>query len=137
MRHNWDDILMAFEHVSSGMLFETQAVLNRETGEISFVSDSAFSGGDEAKFPDDIDDNPDTYIEIPHKNDLDCGKQLVEEFAARLPPDTQRQVADAFRHRGAYRRYKEILESAGKLNEWYAFESAREEQALLGKVTDL
>jgi hypothetical protein len=36
-----------------------------------------------------------------------------------------------FSRRGAYRRYKDLLEQKGLLDEWYDFEQQRTRQALL------
>jgi hypothetical protein len=39
-------------------------------------------------------------------------------------------VAQFFRHRGAYARFKELLASEGILETWYAFEAESTERAL-------
>jgi hypothetical protein len=69
-------------------------------------------------------------IEIPHKNDLGLGNQLVFDFARSHIPDDYGQVRDIFSRRGAYARYKEFLESKGFLQEWYDFEKEAQERAL-------
>jgi hypothetical protein len=39
-------------------------------------------------------------------------------------------VAQFFRHRGAYARFKDLLASEGSLDKWYAFEAESTERAL-------
>lgn len=70
-------------------------------------------------------------IEIPHKNDLDFGQNLVFEFIASTLPDEYNRVRDIFRRRGAYGRFKDLLDSKGLLEAWYRFENDREKEALL------
>jgi len=72
----------------------------------------------------------DTFIEIPHKNDLDLGQSLVFEFAEQRLPDDLDLVQQIFRRRGAYARFKALLEDRGLLQSWYDFENRREEEAL-------
>ena len=77
------------------MLFKT-------TGKIFYISE--FGNSDE--LPDDIEDSDD-YIEIPHKNELDLGKQLVFKFVSEHLPEELDRVSQIFRRRGAYSRCKE------------------------------
>ena len=69
-------------------------------------------------------------IEIPHKNDLDLGHNLVFEFTASNLPDEYDRVRDIFRHRGAYGRFKDLLDFKGLLDAWHSFENERETKAL-------
>jgi hypothetical protein len=82
---------------------------------------------------DEIDDDDfdwDMCIEIPHKNDLDVGKNLIFEFVEMQLPDDYHHVQQIFRKRRAYRRFKDFLETKGLLEMWYDFESKRQEQVL-------
>jgi len=45
-------------------------------------------------------------------------------------PGRYDEIANTFRHPGAYARFKWILESAGRLDAWYAFEANETERAL-------
>jgi len=69
-------------------------------------------------------------IDIPHKNDLGLGHQLVSEFVENQLPDEYQHVQQIFQMRGAYGRFKDLLEANGLLQSWYDFEDRREEQAL-------
>lgn len=70
------DLVMAFDFVSSAGMFECKAYISRITGEIHWVSDLI---DDEEDLPEDLD-NPERYMEIPHKNELDLGRTLVLRF---------------------------------------------------------
>jgi hypothetical protein len=71
----------AFLFVSASPPEEHNAYLNRETGETYYVS----SLSDSDELPDDLEDN-ENYVSIPHKNDLDLGRNLVFDFiSANLP----------------------------------------------------
>ena len=84
--------------------------------------------GDLDEMPEDV--GSDVLLEIPHKNDLDLGKELVFEFVSAKLPDEYDRVRDMFRGRGAYGRFKDFLAAKGLLEAWYAFEDEREKAAL-------
>jgi len=72
--------------------------------------------------PEDIEDSS-LYIAVPHKTDLDLGKSLALRFADEVLPESSAEVASFFRQRGAYARFKGLLEHKGQLEAWYAYES--------------
>lgn len=72
----------------------------------------------------------DDTIEIPHKNDLGLGNQLVFDFVLGNSPDDYEFVRNIFKRPGAYARYKDFLESKGLLQSWYDFENAAQKRAL-------
>lgn len=116
----------AFDFVSFGQPMENEAYLCKETGEIYWHSEY---GDDEEPLPDDIDD-PEKYIEMPHKNDLDLGKSLVLKFTDEFLPDTFGKVEEIFSRSGAYARFKDLLEYRDMLEQWYEYEAKTCEQAL-------
>ena len=69
--------------------------------------------------------------EIPHKNDLNIGKNLVFEFAEKFIPNAYERVERIFRKWGAYSRYKGLMDSKGVLQKWYDFENQRKQSVLL------
>ena len=123
----YDDLSLAFEFVSSASSMEHRAFVSRDTGKVYWASE--LGGFDEEELPDDLDTS-DQYLEIPHKNDLNLGARLPMRFAQERLPAQYDRIADIFRSRGAYRRFKEILTLEGFLEEWYAFENEATEQAL-------
>ena len=116
----------AFFFVSGSPPYERTAVVNRVTGESFYASDMA--GIDE--IPEDAEGS-DAHLWIPHKNDLDLGKPLVIDFVRYRCPDLIDPVLDIFRRKGAYGRFKDLLERKGLLEEWYAFEEGKIREALL------
>ena len=125
MAISFDDIENAFFFVSMDQQFMHNAYLCKETGEIFYTSEI----GDSDELPEDIDDT-DKYIIIPHKNELDLGKALVIEFTSEYLPEELDRVYSIFRRKGAYSRYKDLLESKGVLEDWYEFENERQNVAL-------
>ena len=121
----FSDIQDAFLFVSSSGYGMNTAILCKDTGQILYHSEM----GDLEEIDDD-DLDWDMCIEIPHKNDLDMGQSLIFGFVEMQLPDDYHHVQQIFRKRGAYRRFKDFLETKGLLEMWYDFESKREEQAL-------
>jgi uncharacterized protein UPF0158 len=119
-------ILDTFDFVSFGQPMEHEAYLCKETGEIYWHSEY---GDDEEPLPDDIND-PEKYIVIPHKNDLDLGKSLVLKFAGEFLPEIFGKVEEIFSRAGAYARFKDLLEHRGMLEQWYEYEAKTCEQVL-------
>jgi hypothetical protein len=125
MAISFDDIENAFFFVSMDQQFMNNAYLCKETGEIFYTSEM----GDSDELPEDIND-PEKYIAIPHKNELDLGKAPVIEFTSEYLSEELDKVYSIFRHKGAYSRYKDLLERKGALEDWYKFENERQELAL-------
>ncbi len=69
-------------------------------------------------------------VEIPHRNDLDLGTQLVWKFVRNEMPDNYERIREIFSGRGAYRRYKSFLERKGLLETWYEFENSATSEAM-------
>lgn len=125
MTLEFQDILESFEFVSFGEIFEHQAFINKETGKIYWHSEF---GDDPEELPGDIDDEK--YISVPHKKELGLGKKLVLDFAYRFLPGDTDEIEAIFRRKGAYSRFKALLESKGMIDEWYAYESEATADAL-------
>jgi hypothetical protein len=120
----FNDIFDAFSFVSMGEMFMNSAILCLKTGEVFYISDF----GDSDELPDDIDDPK--YIEIPHKNELNLGKPLVLEFTVTHILEDFAQVDTFFQRRGAYAKFKNLLNTKGLLAEWYEFEEQEQVKAL-------
>ncbi|GAB5387017.1 MAG: hypothetical protein Alis3KO_41400 [Aliiglaciecola sp.] len=112
-----DDIEWAIEFASSGY-GDHEAYINLDTGEIYYVGDAV-----EEPIPDDLYES-DRYLLFPSKQDLDLGKRLALSFIAESIPDKLEFGYDIFSRRGAYAKFKTLLESKGKLESWYAYERA-------------
>ena len=113
----FEDIVMGFQYVSAGPIGENQAYLNNETGKIIWHTEM---GDNFEELPDDLDDEK--YIEIPHKSELGLGKSLAIVFAYEKLPDKAQTIESFFRKRGAYPKFKSLLEDNDMLDQWYEFE---------------
>ena len=125
MTVSFDDIENAFLFVSMDQRFMHNAYLCKETGQFFYTSEM----GDSDELPDDIDD-PEKYIAIPHRNELELGRALVFEYVSKYLPGEFERVASIFRKRGAYSRFKDLLDKKGHLDKWYNFENERNRHAL-------
>jgi hypothetical protein len=122
---SFSELQLAFEFVSSGGMGENEAYLDRQSGKIYWHSE--FGDNDE-ELPDDTDDQK--YISIPDKRELDLGKPLALDFAREFLPDDYDEVRYIFSRRGAYRRYKELLERRDALERRYDFSNKAEAATL-------
>jgi hypothetical protein len=120
------EILDAFEWVSAVGPFENEAYVSRETGKVWLVSDFD-DAGEEA--PADATDES-LYLTVPSKSELDLGRSLALHFAAERLPERSAEIRSIFGGPGAYGRFKSLLEAAGMLEAWYAYESSGIDQAL-------
>jgi hypothetical protein len=119
------DLEDAFLFVSSEDLGTNNAYLNIETGEISYDSEMS----DSYELPEDFDE-PDKYVSIPHRNELDLGNALAIEFISKYLPGELDKVSSIFHRKRAYTNYKDLLEKKGFLEKWYEFEKEHQDQAL-------
>lgn len=120
------DLLDAFEFVSFGPPCQHEASLSLADGRFFLSSDGE-------PLDDELDEEPESlegFLQIPHKYDLDLGTDLVMKFAAHELPDHYDQIVGIFRHKGAYRRFKDLLDSLGALERWYTYEKEATERAL-------
>ena len=125
MKMKYSDIEDAFNYISSCQQYEHTTILDKSTGQIHYRSEMA--GIDE--IPEELWGS-DNAIEIPHKNDLNLGNQLVFDFVNSVTPEDYERVRDIFNRRGAYSRYKDFLDSKGLLQKWYDFEKITMEKAI-------
>ena len=124
MAITYDEIENAFIFVCMDQQYMHNAYLCKETGRIFYTSEM----GDSDELPEDIDEPK--YISLPHRNDLDLGKDLVIEFTSDFLPKEIDRVYSIFRRKGAYSRYKKLLSEKGLLEKWYKFEDERQKAAL-------
>jgi hypothetical protein len=127
-RVKFDDVLDAFEFTSMVDPYENRAFIRIETGTVHCTRDLEIE-------PGEIDEEEleasGGLIYLPGKHDLDLGSRLVSAFADQMLSDADAdRVRDIFRRKGAYRRFKDFLETRGMLEQWYAFEGKATEQAL-------
>jgi len=129
MRVKLSELEEGMQYVSSSQSGEAEAYVCRATGRVIFRAADGSLDADE-NVPDDIDDAT-RYIAIPHKNDLDLGRRLALDFVYQRAPDLYAEMQRVFANRGAFSRFKQILDQQDLLDAWYAFESEAERSALL------
>ncbi len=122
---NFSDLEDAYLFVNSGSMFDNHAYVSLDTGRIIWTPVDEELG----EVPDDLE-IVDRYVEVPDKHELALGRVLVMEFVDRHIPDDYDRVADIFRSRGAYGRFKDFLDSRGQLDAWYKFENEAIRNAL-------
>lgn len=123
-----DEFESAYVFVNMGSRDEHAAYVSIDTGKIHCTSEL----GDlepEEDLPEDLEES-DRYIALPDKNELDLGRNLALRFAAQEMADDYDRVASYFRRRGAYARFKDLLEIRGTLERWYEFENQATDAAL-------
>ncbi len=125
MNIKFSDVLDLFELVNFGSEFDHEGYICKSSGKTYFYSEL---GDNEEELPDDINDEK--YLAIPHKNELNLGINLAFDFVQEYLPTEYDNVRSIFRRKGAYARFKSLLENTGKIEEWYKFEAKRTEQAV-------
>ena len=123
----YGDLESALHWSSSGLPVENQAQICRRTGRVYLKS--MYGNFEEEELPEDIDDES-QYVTVPHKNELNLGRDLVFEFVENEEPQIIGAVQAAFRQRGAYAKFKDILDRKGMLQRWYDYEAAATRLAL-------
>lgn len=122
-----DDLEDALMWVSSGESFQSAAFISKATGQVFYSSTEIDV---EEELPEDMND-PALYWCVPHKSDLELGRDLVFQFAREHLPEQMDLVRDCFHRRGAYARYKDLLDRTGKLERWHQYEQEATRAALL------
>jgi len=100
------DLLAAYEWASSSP-DDSEAYVSRTTGAVHWSSSSMEL---EDELPEDIEDGT-IYVAVPNKHDLNLGKNLALTFAEEQLADSYQTVVNIFRQRGAYGKFKDLLEA--------------------------
>src|SRR5882672_6628473 len=103
---------------------DCEAYVSRVTGTVHWSGE-----GVDGELPEDIEDES-LYIAVPHKSEFGLGRSLALRFAEEHLSASYDVVCEYFRKRGAYGRFKSLLENAGQLEAWHQYEQAATEQAL-------
>jgi hypothetical protein len=122
----YNDLFLAVDFASSEG-FDTSAYVCTVTGKTYFVSSEIKEEDQDA--PDDVETS-DRYLAVPTKKELDLGKPLVLSFIEDELPDDLDRAEDFFRKRGAYARFKDLLDIRGVREKWYKYEEAATRTAL-------
>ena len=121
------ELVDAFEFVSFSDLYEHQAYICKRTGRIILVSE-----GVDLEEDLEVPDDPELadYLPVPHRRDLGLGRRIALSFVAEELPGSFDEATEIFSRKGAYSRFKQLLQTNGILDKWYAFEARATETAL-------
>ena len=121
-----DELLSAFEWVSAGeaAALDCEAYVGRTTGKVHWCGEGVYE-----EPPEDIEDRS-LYIAVPNKTDFDLGRSLALRFVEEHLPREREAVHDYFRRRGAYSKFKLLLERVSQLEAWLEYERATTETTL-------
>jgi len=121
------DLEFAFEEVSCGEgMDECSAYISKKTGKVVYYTPEDISGEPAEEWVlEDVD-----YIQIPDKYELDLGNRLAFRFVEESLPSMVDEVRDIFRCRGAYGRFKALMDRVNLLQAWYDYEAQQTSEAL-------
>ena len=108
-----------YEMVSFASYGECSGYICKKTGQTWFHSEY---GDNFKELPEDVHNN-EQYLEVPHKNDLNLGQDLIFRYIAGELPDEYDNIRGFFRRRGAYANFKELLMRNDMLDHWHEFEN--------------
>lgn len=123
---NFDKLLEAFEFANFGGGNDSRSYVDPQTGNVYWV---AAEMEDFEEVPDDIETS-DRYLLLPDKRDLELGRNLAIGFAEEFLPNEYENVVDCFRKKGAYGRFKDLLDRHDALAQWHDYEAKQTEVAL-------
>ncbi len=123
---DFDKLLDGFEFANFDASPDSSAYVDMQTGHIYWV---AAEMEEFEAIPDDIETS-DRYLMLPDKRDLELGRNLAFAFAEQALPGEYENVVDCFRKKGAYGRFKDLLDKHDALVQWHEFEAKQTEIAL-------
>lgn len=108
-----------------------QAFLDLRTGKVISWSDDTMDTVELEGVADEIDQDPDRYVEIVVPESHASFEWMADFVRAVEPGALHDELARALEGRKPFRRFKDVLEGAPAARErWFEFELARQRQAL-------
>ena len=124
-----DALTVALEWVSDLSTADNMAFVSRESGRIHMTSGENFGVEPARDLPLDLEDIS-KYAIVPSRQDLRLGKRLAVRFVQASLPSRLEETFAIFAARGAYARFKDMLEREQALDAWHTFEAEAVERAL-------
>lgn len=118
MKVNLSVVLDAIEMADDNYTY----FLDLETGESVFLADELITGFDNEGLEDEIDGNPERYLRLPTKFEIH-EYHIMEEFIWSLKGENASELEHAIKGRGAFRRFKDMIDRMGITQQWYDFQS--------------
>ena len=95
--------------------------LDKETGEIEYVSDMAMTQEEQEEVYDRLDEHG--FYRLPTSFDI-RDYDIMEDFIETLSGTAHDRLDSAIRGRGAFRRFKDMVYDLGMDQQWYDFQTA-------------
>ncbi len=118
MKVRIDVILDAIEMADDNYTY----FLDLETGESVFLADELVTGLDNEGLEDEIEENLERYLRLPTKFEIH-EYHIMEEFIWTLKGDRADKLEHAIQGRGAFRRFKDMVDRMGISQQWYDFQA--------------
>ena len=116
MKVKLTDIIDAIEMMDQ----YTEYFLDKETGEIVWVSDMAMTQKEQEEIYDRLDEHG--FYRLPTSFDI-RDYDIMEDFVDMLSGATHDRLSSAIQGRGAFRRFKDAVIKMGIDQEWYDFQA--------------
>ena len=117
MKVKLDDIIEAIEMTDQ----YSEYFLDKETGEIEWVSDMAMTYDEKQEIYDRLDEHG--FYRLPVSFDI-REYDIMAEFAGSRSGKERDRLLSAIRGKGAFRRFKDAVWQMGIDNEWYDYQAA-------------
>ena len=116
MKVKLTDIIDAIEMMDQ----YTEYFLDKETGEIEWVSDMAMTQKEQEEIYDRLDEHG--FYRLPTSFDI-RDYDIMEDFVDLLSGTAHDRLLSAIQGRGAFRRFKDAVIKMGIDQEWYGFQA--------------
>ena len=117
MRVKLSDIIDAIEMTDQ----YSEYFLDKETGEIEYVSDMAMTQAEQEEIYDRLDEHG--FYRLPTSFDI-RDYDIMEDFVETLSGAAHDRLDSAILGRGAFRRFKDTVYDLGIDQQWYDFQAA-------------
>ena len=119
--------LSTLTEAMDSVLEEATQEYDKATGEIHFIYDDMVDGEINQELEEYICESDD-FIALPEKYEIN-DYEIMREFIYTLPNGRmQDNLLNAISGRGAFRRFREVLDDYGNTEKWYAYKEAAYEQ---------
>ncbi len=98
---------------------ESEYFLDKETGELVWISDFAMDADEREEACDALDEHG--FYRLPSSFDIN-EYSIMEDFVYSLPESKRERLARVISGRGAFRRFKDGIRQMGIEEEWYAYQ---------------
>ena len=115
MKVKLSDIIDAIETMDR----YSEYFLDKETGQIEWVSDMAMTSSEKEKIYDRLDEHG--FYRLPTSFDIN-DYDIMESFVGTLSGSVRDRLSSAIQGRGAFRRFKDEIRRCGIDQEWYDYQ---------------